>query len=273
MPKTPNNYCQPEYMMRGRMLCEGGVVEDAVERNSWGKSRWEQMCCFPNTGGLHRTSGDAPLETPTLQNPVRVWCHVHKSNSSSSKRTQVAAVAYKHTLHEFLRHLTKHKRSLNANRKCHKQNLILKDVVVGNGPLKSNVKRLSLNYIRNNIVVCDGGVTDSDAIKSSYGIYYLQIRECDLWVCDTVNASIGLRCIAPGGDKSPVFIRLLPREDSIKIMKNGCGVCNAMRTCALTQPQPMSRGNLNCVFTEDGNKYCCIGAQPGRAERGVQSGL
>jgi hypothetical protein len=24
---------------------------------------------------------------------------------------------------------------------------------------------------------------------------------------------------------------------------------------------------------ENGNKYCCIGAQPGRAERGVQSGL
>jgi hypothetical protein len=24
---------------------------------------------------------------------------------------------------------------------------------------------------------------------------------------------------------------------------------------------------------ENGNKYCCVGAQPGRAERGVQSGL
>ena len=27
------------------------------------------MCRFPNTGGLHRTSGDAPLETPTLRDP------------------------------------------------------------------------------------------------------------------------------------------------------------------------------------------------------------
>jgi hypothetical protein len=35
----------------------------------------------------------------------------------------------------------------------------------------------------------------------------------------------------------------------------------------------LPRGQKNCVFTEDGNKYCCIGAQPGRAERGVQSGL
>jgi hypothetical protein len=58
------------------------------------------MCRFPNTGGIYRTSGDAPLETPTLQNPVSVWCHVHKSNSSSSKQTQVAAVAYKKILHQ-----------------------------------------------------------------------------------------------------------------------------------------------------------------------------
>ena len=39
-------------------------------------------------------------------------------------------------------------------------------MVVGNGPLKSNVKCLSLNEQRNNIVVCDGGDTDLDAIKN-----------------------------------------------------------------------------------------------------------
>ena len=48
---------------------------------------------------------------------------------------------------------------------------------------------------------------------------------------------------------------------------------HTMRTCALTQYQTLPRGQKNCIFTEDGNKYCCIGAQPGRAERGVQSGL
>ncbi len=41
----------------------------------------------------------------------------------------------------------------------------------------------------------------------------------------------------------------------------------------MTQHQPLSRRNLNCVFTEDSNKYCGVDAQPGRAERGVQSGL
>jgi len=66
--ETPNNYCQPELITCGGMR-EGSVVEDAVERNSGGKSRCEQMCRFPITGGLHRTSGDAPLETPTLRDP------------------------------------------------------------------------------------------------------------------------------------------------------------------------------------------------------------
>jgi hypothetical protein len=41
----------------------------------------------------------------------------------------------------------------------------------------------------------------------------------------------------------------------------------------LTQYQSLARGTNNHVFTENGNKYCCVGAQPGRAERGVQSGL
>jgi hypothetical protein len=66
--ETPNNYCQPELITRGGMR-EGSVVEDAVESSSWGKSRCEQMCHFPNTGGLHHTSGGAPLETPTLWDP------------------------------------------------------------------------------------------------------------------------------------------------------------------------------------------------------------
>jgi hypothetical protein len=46
-----------------------------------------------------------------------------------------------------------------------------------------------------------------------------------------------------------------------------------MQSCASTQRQSLARGTNNHVFTENGNKYCCIGAQPGRAERGVQSGL
>jgi hypothetical protein len=46
-----------------------------------------------------------------------------------------------------------------------------------------------------------------------------------------------------------------------------------MQSCALTQCQSLARGTNNHVFTEIVNKYCCVGAQPGRAERGVQSCL
>ncbi len=86
-----------------------------------------------------------------------------------------------------------------------------------------------------------------DAIKSRFGIHYLQIREGDLWVADTVNASLGMRYIVPGGDKSPVFIRL-PRVDSIQIMKNGRGACTAMRTCALTLASTFVKGQTKlCI--------------------------
>ncbi len=62
MPKYTSE--QQEVMKAVRDL--GRVVEVAVERNSWGKSRSDMMCCFPKTGGLHRTSGNAPFDTQNI---------------------------------------------------------------------------------------------------------------------------------------------------------------------------------------------------------------
>ncbi len=56
-------------------------------------------------------------------------------------------------------------------------------------------------------------------------------------------------------------------------MSNGKNICAAMRSCAQTQPQSLSRGRRNLVFTNHDNKYYSNGAQPGRAEGEVQSGL
>ncbi len=57
----------------------GNAVEqnrgNAVEQATMGKSGCGSKCCFPNTGGLHRTSGDAPLET----HPERA--HEHDNSS------------------------------------------------------------------------------------------------------------------------------------------------------------------------------------------------
>jgi hypothetical protein len=89
-----------------RAIPKGSVVEAAIDPTSWGKSK------------------DAPLETPTLLNLAEyqapAWCHVHKSTSSSSRKNQVAAVAYRYKQYELLRHSTIHRRCLNADRKRHK---------------------------------------------------------------------------------------------------------------------------------------------------------
>ncbi len=78
---------------------------------------------------------------------------------------------------------------------------------------------MSSDYIRKNIVVCDGGDTTSDAIANTSAFHYLQIRDGDLWVADTTNASIGLCFILPG-ESSPVFI-CLPRDESLGVTNNG----------------------------------------------------
>jgi hypothetical protein len=88
---------------------------------------------------------------------------------------------------------------------------------------------MSLDYIRKNIVVCNGGDTTSDAIRNTpalNSVHYLQIRDGDLWVADTAYASIGLCFILPG-ESLPVFIPLL-RDESLGIMNNGQRICKAM---------------------------------------------
>jgi hypothetical protein len=94
---------------------DNSVCGHAIEGAYWEKSGSECNCCFPNTGGLHCTFGDAFLETHHSSHPP--WCHVHKSNSPSSRRTQVAAVAYIHKRHESTKNSIIHRRKVNANNK------------------------------------------------------------------------------------------------------------------------------------------------------------
>ena len=280
----------------------GRVLEDAVERNPWGKSSSDLLCRFPNTGGLHLTSGDAPLDTQNISDnngtnvakydnydsntfthisgettltSIPSWCHVHSSNTPSSKTTRLAARSFKELKLKSAFRTTKHKRDVNTNTKRFKQVQFLKDVKVCNVASERRVKFMTEDDIKRRIVVCDGGDTADDGINtdtsSSTNVHLLRIRDGDLWIADTVNATLGLRFISPG-EKTPVFIRL-PRIDSLSIMNDGRRVCSAMRSCASTQRQSLVRGIKNHVFTEKNNKYCCVGAQPGRAERGVQSGL
>jgi hypothetical protein len=106
--------------------------------------------------------------------------------------------------------------------KHYKQVKYLKDVQVCNVASNRKVQFMTSDSIRRNIVVCDGGDTTDDAIQpnsSCSGIYCLCIRDGDLWVADTINASLDLGFIWPG-ETSPVFIRL-PRNESLGIMNDG----------------------------------------------------
>ncbi len=74
------------------------------------------------------------------------------------------------------------------------------------------------------------------------------------------------------GQASPVFF-CLQWSKSLDVMSNGKKTCAAMRSCAQNQPKSLSRGTRNHVFTDHENKHYSVGAQLGRAEKGVQSGL
>jgi hypothetical protein len=56
-------------------------------------------------------------------------------------------------------------------------------------------------------------------------------------------------------------------------MSNGKKICAAMRSCSQKQPKSLSKGKRDHVFTDHDDEYSSVGTQPGRAEKGVQSGL
>ena len=288
------------------------VVETAVERTSWGKSRNELLCRFHNSGGLHRISGDAPLETriltheenhvnsriidiPGVVNKLQLdgrstsgikingantdvadpppYCHIFKANSPSSKRTCIAAIAYHKEACKLVKRNTKNRRVKNANKKNFKRKYFLKNVKLPSSLASNkNINFLTIEEIKERIVVCDGGNTDNDGMQPlEKDIYCLKIRNGDLWVADTLNASTGLHYISTSESYS-TFIRL-PRNESLQILSDSRPLCNAMRICALTQRVSLSRGKQRHVYLNGTNKYCCVGAQPGRNVKGVLSGL
>ncbi len=72
----------------------------------------------------------------------------------------------------------KHKRGVSPNRKRYKQIKYLKDVQVCNVASNRRVQYMSSDYIRKNIVECDGGDTTSNAIKNTSAfksVHYLQM--------------------------------------------------------------------------------------------------
>jgi hypothetical protein len=134
-----------------------------------------------------------------------------------------------------------------------------------------NIQFLSTDFIKNNIVVCNWGNDHKRVLSPLLNTTWHCLRICngDLWVADAVNPNIGLRYSHHDG--FPIFVRL-PRVDSLNIMRESRQLCSAVRSCTKNQRTTLSRDTQNHVFIEDNHKYCCVGSQPCRAERGVKSG-
>ena len=148
------------------------------------------------------------------------YCHTFKANTPSSQRSREAAIAYLKEACKLVKRNTKHNRDKNANKKKFKQKIFLKDVKPpSNLASNTNINFLTIEEMTKRIVVCDVGKTDNDGIQPlEKDIYCLKICNGDLWVADTLNASLGLHHI-PTSDIFSTFI-LLPRNESLQILSN-----------------------------------------------------
>ena len=125
--------------------------------------------------------------------------------------------------------------------------------------------------ISENIVFFDGGEVGNPTLIPPNGIKWIcyQISAGHLWIEDSANPNQGL-CYG-SLNHAPTFIRL-PRSESLEIMSDSQDLCNAIRCCIRAQSKTLHRGVHRQVFSDESDKYCCLGTQAGRANRGVQHG-
>ena len=81
------------------------------------------------------------------------------------------------------------------------------------------------------------------------------------------DSSTGL-AYTPEGGLEPIFM-LLPRDEALKINRDGKNVCAAMKR-VVQKHKHLERGKSKGVFSEF--KYCCVGAKPRRSAVGVEPG-
>ncbi len=120
--------------------------------------------------------------------------------------------------------------------------------------------------------MCNGGIDASTVLDKHLdpNHHCKEILNGDMWVADTLNPSKGLCHTMSCG--MPTFI-CLPRRDLLEIFDSGQNLCSVIHLRAKSQSGSLSTGKCNHVFIDKKNKYSCVSAYPGRAERGVQSGL
>jgi hypothetical protein len=195
------------------------------------------------------------------------WVHVAKSNKPSSIRTQAAAIAY---IGKKLHSKAKHRRNRRAKKKRHKQQIMLREVIV---PPTIHQNMLSQFNVINETVVVDGGDTGNPPICPPDGVNWrcLSVIEGSyLHVQDETDPVYGLTSTRVDGTLP--FIRL-PRQQSLNIIGKFSmnEIVIALEQCEKLKKSSLQRSKKKCVFGDYGEPvmYTSAGVQVSRNSRGV----
>ena len=205
-----------------------------------------------------------------LKNTQVKHCHTFASKKgNSSKRTRAAAGAYikwssdqlfgrdriRNRIHYLWKKVVKQRSKLLYVDETNKMEAIR--------------KKFTASYLKNNVVVFDGGdVGEGKLIRQGGGRWKCsRIVTGGLEICSPPSASTGV-AYQTNTDLEPRFI-LIPREESLKINSDGNSLCEAMKEITKAQKN-LKRGKSKQVFSE--SKYCCVGSKPRRSAPGVEPG-
>jgi len=208
--------------------------------------------------------------SPFVKNTKVQHCHTFASKKgNSSKRTRAAAGAYiqwssarlfgRDRIRNRVRYLW---------RKVVKQHSKLFYVEVTKS-MENIRKKFTASYMKNNVVVFDGGDIGEEKLKNQGGNRWRceKISTGGLEICSPQNASTGV-AYQTDTDLEPRFV-LIPREESLKINSDGNSLCDAMIAIMKAQKN-VKRGKSKQVFSD--SKYCCVGSKPRRNAPGVEPG-
>jgi len=205
-----------------------------------------------------------------MKNEKVQHCHTYASKKgNSSKRTRAAAGAFiKWSSAQLLGRNRVRNRVGYLWRKVVKQHSKLLYVEVTK-KLEGIQKKFTASYLKNNVVVFDGGDVGEEKLKNQGGGRWKcsKISTGGLHVCSPPNATTGV-AYQTVADLEPRFV-LLPRNESLKINSDGKSLCEAMLGIMKSQKN-LKRGKSKQVFSD--SKYCCVGSKARRNAPGVEPG-
>jgi hypothetical protein len=197
-------------------------------------------------------------------------CHTFASKKgNSSKRTRAAAGAFfKWSGAQLIRRDRVRNRVRYLWKKRVKQQSKLL-YVEETKDLEGIQKKFTASFLKNNVVVFDGGDIGEEELKNQGGKRWKCEKICTggLEICSPPNASTGV-AYQKESDLEPRFV-LIPREESLKINSDGNSLCDAMIGIMKAQKN-LKRGRSKQVFSD--SKYCCVGSKPRRSAPGVEPG-